>query len=99
MQANGVQHCEDLKMRRYIATASVDLIYLSPVLKPNRDCGIVFLNESGNRSDVPLHAVEDTRHSEPFVELVQTISKLSGSASYGLQITPTAIFRYIRPKK
>jgi site-specific DNA-methyltransferase (adenine-specific) len=47
-------------LRRYIADASVDLVYLDPPFNSNRDYNVIFRDESGNATDAQLLAFEDT---------------------------------------
>ena len=52
-------------LRRYLPAASVDLVYLDPPFNSNCDDNVIFRDESGNRSDAQLLAVEDTWHWGP----------------------------------
>jgi len=55
-------------LRRYIADASVDLVYLDPPFNSNRDYNVIFKDESGRKSDAQLLAFEDTWHWGPSAE-------------------------------
>ena len=63
LQTNVLYYGDNLEiLRRYIPDASVDLIYLDPPFNSNRDYNVIFRDESGNRSDAQLLALEDTWH-------------------------------------
>src|SRR6476619_616767 len=49
-------------LREYIATASVDLIYLDPPFNSNRNYNVLFRDESGQDSEAQIAAFEDTWH-------------------------------------
>lgn len=49
-------------LRQYIATESVDLIYLDPPFNSNRNYNVRFKDESGNDSEAQMTAFEDTWH-------------------------------------
>ncbi len=49
-------------LREYIATDSVDLIYLDPPFNSNRNYNVLFKNEKGNESEAQIMAFEDTWH-------------------------------------
>jgi adenine specific DNA methylase Mod len=49
-------------LRRYLPDAAVDLVYLDPPFKSNRDYNVIFRDESGNATDAQLLAFEDTWH-------------------------------------
>jgi len=55
-------------LRRYVPDAPVDLICLDPPFNSNRDYNVSFRDQSGNRSDAQLLAVEDTLHWGPSAE-------------------------------
>ncbi|MDQ2786757.1 MAG: hypothetical protein M3Y58_17345 [Chloroflexota bacterium] len=46
-------------MREYIASASVDLIYLDPPFNSNRNYNVLFKDESGTESESQITAFED----------------------------------------
>lgn len=49
---NTLYYGDNLKiLREYIKDESVDLIYLDPPFNSNRNCNVLFRNESGNGSD------------------------------------------------
>ena len=59
MQTNVLYYGDNLDiLRRCLPDASVDLIYLDPPFNSNRDDNVIFRDESGNRSDAQLLAVE-----------------------------------------
>ncbi len=49
-------------LREYIATESVDLVYLDPPFNSNRSYNILFRDESGKHSEAQIEAFEDTWH-------------------------------------
>jgi hypothetical protein len=55
-------------LRRYLPDAAVDLVYLDPPLRSNRDYNVIFRDESGNATDAQLLAFEDTWHWGPSAE-------------------------------
>ena len=46
----------------YIATASVDLVYLDPPFNSSRHDNVLFRNERGQESEAQITAFEDTWH-------------------------------------
>ena len=52
METNVLYYGDNLDiLRRYIPTASVDLVYLDPPFNSNRAYNVIFKDESGRRSD------------------------------------------------
>src|SRR4051812_4828893 len=49
-------------LRNYIATQSVDLIYLDPPFNSNRNYNVLFKDEKGKEADSQITAFEDTWH-------------------------------------
>jgi site-specific DNA-methyltransferase (adenine-specific) len=49
-------------LREYIATESVNLIYLDPPFNSNRNYNVLFKDESGTDSEAQITAFEDTWH-------------------------------------
>lgn len=49
-------------LREYIATESVDLVYLDPPFNSNRSYNVLFREESGRESEAQITAFEDTWH-------------------------------------
>ena len=49
-------------LREYIATASVDLVYLDPPFNSNRNYNVLFKDERGSESEAQITAFEDTWH-------------------------------------
>ena len=49
-------------LREYIATESVDLVYLDPPFNSNRNYNVLFKDESGTDSEAQITAFEDTWH-------------------------------------
>ncbi len=49
-------------LRDYIATASVDLVYLDPPFNSNRTYNVLFKQESGQEAESQIAAFEDTWH-------------------------------------
>ena len=49
-------------LREYIASASVDLVYLDPPFNSSRTYNVLFKNESGQDSEAQIAAFEDTWH-------------------------------------
>jgi site-specific DNA-methyltransferase (adenine-specific) len=62
-------------LRQYIATESIDLIYLDPPFNSNRNYNVLFKDEHGHDSEAQITAFEDTWHwnqaaERTFYELV-----------------------------
>ena len=55
-------------LREYIATESIDLIYLDPPFNSNRNYNVLFKDESGVDSEAQITAFEDTWHWENAAE-------------------------------
>src|SRR5579863_1455416 len=69
MAANRLYYGDNLTiLRDYIASNSVDLIYLDPPFNSNRSYNVLFKNESGAESDAQITAFEDTWHWSPAAE-------------------------------
>ncbi len=75
-------------LREYIASESIDLIYLDPPFNSNRNYNVLFKDESGSDSEAQITAFEDTWHwnaaaEESYHQLVtqapEHVSKLIGS--------------------
>src|SRR5829696_2094057 len=49
-------------LREYIATGSIDLVYLDPPFNSNRSYNVLFRDESGRDSEAQIEAFEDTWH-------------------------------------
>ena len=47
-------------LRRHVADASVDLVYLDPPFKSNQDYNVLFAEQSGGKSAAQIKAFEDT---------------------------------------
>ena len=47
-------------LRRYVADASVDLIYLDPPFKSDQSYNVLFEEQDGSRSAAQIQAFEDT---------------------------------------
>jgi adenine specific DNA methylase Mod len=47
---------------RYVATESVDLVYLDPPFNSNQNYNVLFAEMSGEASAAQIHAFEDTWH-------------------------------------
>ena len=73
---NTLYYGDNLKiLREYIATESVDLIYLDPPFNSNRNYNVLFKNESGVEADSQIRAFDDTWHwnlsaAETYNELI-----------------------------
>ncbi len=60
---NTLFYGDNLKvLRDYIASESVDLIYLDPPFNSNRNYNVLFKDESGTDSEAQITAFEDTWH-------------------------------------
>jgi site-specific DNA-methyltransferase (adenine-specific) len=55
-------------LREYIATNSVDLVYLDPPFNSSRNYNVLFKDESGQHSEAQITAFEDTWHWGPTAE-------------------------------
>src|SRR5438128_2679489 len=55
-------------LREYIASESVDLIYLDPPFNSNRSYNVLFKNESGKEAEAQLMAFKDTWEWGPDAE-------------------------------
>ena len=47
-------------LRRYVASDSVDLVYLDPPFKSNQDYNVLFAEQDGTRSAAQIRAFGDT---------------------------------------
>ena len=64
---NTLFYGDNLKvLREYIATESIDLIYLDPPFNSSRSYNVLFKDESGTDSEAQITAFEDTWHWNPF---------------------------------
>jgi DNA modification methylase len=64
-------------LRRYIKDESVDLVYLDPAFKSDRDYDILFAERNGSRAAAQIKAFEDTWHWDKasvaaYQEIVET---------------------------
>lgn len=60
---NQLYYGDNLKiLREYIATDSIDLIYLDPPFNSHRTYSVLFKDEHGQESDAQLKAFDDTWH-------------------------------------
>ena len=60
---NTLYYGDNLKvLRDYIASESVDLIYLDPPFNSSRSYNVLFKDESGRESDAQIKAFDDTWH-------------------------------------
>ncbi len=57
-------------LREYIATESVDLVYLDPPFNSNRSYNVLFKQESGHESQAQVEAFADTWHWNQHTESV-----------------------------
>jgi site-specific DNA-methyltransferase (adenine-specific) len=55
-------------LREYIASESVDLIYLDPPFNSNRTYNVLFKDESGREAEAQIEAFDDTWHWNPKTE-------------------------------
>ncbi len=63
MNERQLYYGDNLKiLREYIASESVDLVYLDPPFNSNRNYNVLFKDESGQESESQLTAFEDTWH-------------------------------------
>jgi site-specific DNA-methyltransferase (adenine-specific) len=69
-------------LRRYVADASVDLVYLDPPFKSNQDYNILFAERDASRAASQIKAFEDTWHWDQgaeaaYLEVVEQGGKVS----------------------
>jgi site-specific DNA-methyltransferase (adenine-specific) len=57
-------------LREYIASESVDLVYLDPPFNSNRSYNVLFKQESGHESEAQIEAFNDTWHWNQHTESV-----------------------------
>lgn len=55
-------------LRQYIASESIDLIYLDPPFNSNRNYNVLFKEESGKEAQAQITAFEDTWHWNQLAE-------------------------------
>lgn len=60
--------CLDVLRQPYVASQSVDLIYLDPPFNSSKEFNVIFRDESGRKSDAQITAFEDTWHWGPTAE-------------------------------
>lgn len=73
-------------LREYIATESVDLIYLDPPFNSKRTYNVLFKNESGSDSDAQIAAFDDTWHWGPEAEKAYNELVTQGAPEVGTMI-------------
>ena len=66
-------------LREYIATESIDLIYLDPPFNSNRNYNVLFKDESGKEAQAQITAFEDSWHWNPVTE--ETYQELATSGN------------------
>ncbi len=60
-EKNRLYYGDDLDvLREYVATESVDLIYLDPPFNSRQDYNVLFAEKDGNRSAAQITAFKDT---------------------------------------
>src|SRR5690348_16766718 len=62
-------------LREYVASESVDLIYLDPPFNSNRNYNVLFKDEHGIESQAQIEAFEDTWHWDK-IEVEETYNHL-----------------------
>lgn len=63
MAENVLYYGDNLEiLRRYIEDESVDLVYLDPPFKSDRDYNILFAERNGSQAAAQIKAFEDTGH-------------------------------------
>jgi site-specific DNA-methyltransferase (adenine-specific) len=63
MSPNHLYYGDNLDiLQRYIATESIDLVYLDPPFNSNRSYNVLFKDESGAAADAQIAAFDDTWH-------------------------------------
>ncbi|MCE7937084.1 MAG: site-specific DNA-methyltransferase [Chloroflexi bacterium CFX6] len=71
--ANALYYGDNLDiLRRYVPTASVDLVYLDPPFNSNRSYNVLFRDESGKEAEAQITAFDDTWHWNQATEQLYT---------------------------
>jgi len=66
-------------MRRYVPDESVDLVYLDPPFKSNKDYNVLFAEQDGTKSKSQIKAFEDTwRWDQEAAEAYETVVEAGG---------------------
>ena len=73
-------------LRDYIASASVDLVYLDPPFNSNRNYNVLFKDESGKESEAQITAFDDTWHWNASAEETYRDLVTQGSANISKMI-------------
>ncbi|MEO8288631.1 MAG: DNA methyltransferase [Chloroflexota bacterium] len=84
-------------MREYIASESVDLVYLDPPFNSNRNYNVLFKDESGADSEAQITAFEDTWHWDH--SAAQTYQDLVTQASPRVSEMVAALRQFIGPNQ
>jgi len=73
-------------LRRYVKDESVDLIYLDPPFKSDRDYNVLFAERNGRRSSAQVKAFKDTWHwDREAAEAFQDVVEAGGNVSEAMQ--------------
>jgi site-specific DNA-methyltransferase (adenine-specific) len=73
-------------LQRYIDDDSIDLIYLDPPFKSNRDYNVLFAEQDGSRSAVQIKAFEDTwQWDQSAAQAWQEVVESGGRVSQTMQ--------------
>ena len=87
-QPNTLYYGDNLSiLRSYIASASVDLVYLDPPFNSNRTYNVLFKDEGGQDSEAQIAAFEDTWHWNHAAEETYTELATHGTTAVSALIT------------
>lgn len=79
-------------LKRHVRDESVDLIYLDPPFKSNRDYSVLFTEQNGSRSKAQIKAFEDTWYwDQPAEEAYRRTVEAGGRTSQALQAFRTML--------
>jgi site-specific DNA-methyltransferase (adenine-specific) len=84
-------------LRDYIASASIDLIYLDPPFNSNRNYNVLFKDERGTDSEAQITAFEDTWHWNAAAE--QTYNELLTDVGGDVGRMIEALYTFIGPSQ
>jgi len=72
-------------LRRHIADASVDLVYLDPPFNSNQSYNVLFAEQDGSRAAAQIHAFEDTwRWDQAAAAAVESVVEQGGKVAEAL---------------
>lgn len=73
-------------LRQYIKAETIDLVYLDPPFKSNKDYNVLFVEQNGSRAAAQIEAFEDTwRWDEKAAKTYEEVVEAGGEVSRAMQ--------------